>query len=242
LGTLFDGPHILYLVISLGLTAVLLVLAKKALKNPAEKGFFLKLFALLTFFLHTSILWVDFLKNGSASVPNNILFPIFFCNLSMYMLVISAFWENKQSKAFQAVAIMTAYGGFFGAMISLFYPDYYLGASSMLAWPVLKRLLSHSTMLVGSLWILIGEYVRIRPMNTAVYAGGLVVYGLIGMIVNYLFEVNGLSSPNAMFLQNPPLAEAPFLSSYTISAIMVGLIFLFTKVYAHQRVRNTGTA
>lgn len=231
MGTLFDTTHILYMVVSLTVTVLLLLGAKRFLKTDRSKDYFLKTFAFLTFFLHISVLWVDFLGDGSASVPDNILFPKYFCNFCMYMLMFVSLWGDKKSKGFQAFAIFTAYGGFFGAMISLFYPDYYLGAPSMWEWGVLKSMLSHSTMLIGCAWILIGGYVSIRRTNAIIYAGGLLASGAIGLIVNGLFAANGLYDPNAMYLHHAPLDEAPFLNCYTIAALMVLLIFGFTALY-----------
>jgi uncharacterized membrane protein SirB2 len=232
MGQLFDVPHLLYIFISLSLTVLLLVLAYKYFKTQTSKDRFLKFCGLITFFLHISVLWVDFLGDGSASVPDNILFPKYFCNFMMYMLLITAFLDNKKSKTFQAVAIITAYGGFYGAMISLFYPDYYLGSPSMLEWGVLKSMLSHSTMLLGSVWILVGNFVSIRPSNAIVYTGGLLGCGVIGVIVNYLFEINGLYDPNAMYLHQPPLSDVPFFNCWTIAGLMVLLILAFTWIYA----------
>ncbi len=227
MGTLFDSTHVTYMIVSLTVTVFLLWGAKRFLKTDRAKDRFLKTFAFLTFFLHISVLWVDFLKNGNASVPDNILFPKYFCNFCMYMLMLVSLIGDKKSKTFQAIAVFTAYGGFFGAMISLFYPDYYLGAPSMWEWGVLKSMLSHSTMLVGCVWLLLGGYVTVRRTNAILYAGGLLASGAVGLIVNGLFKANGLSDPNAMYLHYPPLAEAPFLNCYTISVLMVLLIFAF---------------
>ncbi len=237
MGEWFDGAHVTYIIVSLGVTVLLLYLATRHLKTQRGKDVFLKVFALLTFFLHVSILWHDFLAHGSAAVPDNILFPIYFCNLSMYMLMITAFWGKKDGKAFGAIAIMTAYGGFFGAMISLIYPEYYFGHANIFEWGVIKSMTSHSTMLIGSLWLFLGGYVPIRKKNTFVYFGGLLVYGVIGLGVNAIFAASGLGDPNAMYLSHPPLAEAPFLNCWTIAALMVIVIHLSTLVY--ERVKKT---
>ncbi len=248
MGSLFDLPHLLYIVISLGITVLLLVYAKKTLVRQRSKDRFLKTFGLLTFFLHVSVLWVDFIKNGTASVPDNVLFPIYFCNLSMYMLLLTAFVEDKESKFYRFVSVMTAYGGFFGAMISLMYPTYYLGSASMFEWGVFKSMTSHSAMLIGSLWLFVGGYVPFRKSNTAVYFAGLILYGAIGLVVNGIFAAAGLHDPNAMYLSAPPLSEAPFLSCWTISGLMLLVIHGFTLVWQRvaaiqgEKDRNDGAA
>lgn len=233
MGQLFDLTHLIYIAVSLSTTALLLAYAKKRLVTQKGKDRFLKYAGAATFLLHISILWVDYLKNGSASAPDNVLFPKYFCNFCMYMLMIVAFWGNKRTKTFQAVATFTAYGGFFGAMISLFYPEYYLGAASIWEWAVLKSMLSHSTMLLGCVWILLGGYVPVRKTNALVYLGGLAAAGIVGLLLNGLFALCGLPAPNAMYLQNPPLEELPFFSCWTISALMVLVVWGFTAAVEH---------
>ena len=231
MGTLFDLTHILYIFISLLVSILLLILAKKYLVNQNQKDIFLIVFGLLTFFLHISILWVDFLKTGSAQAPDNVLFPIYFCNLSMYLLLTTSLWTNKKSKIFFYLAIMTAYSGFFGATISLFYPSYYLGSTSIFEWGVLKSMLSHSTMWIGSIWLIVGGYFKIDKKNVIVFVSGLLIFGLIGLVVNGIFDLAGLNPPNAMYLQHPPLEEVPFLSAYLIGLLMALLILLFSNFY-----------
>jgi hypothetical protein len=231
MGTLFDLTHILYILVSLIVSILILFYAKRYLIKQKHKDFLLKTFGLLTFFLHVSVLWVDFLNDGSAGVPDNVLFPIYFCNASMYLLLLTSLWTNKGSKVFNYLAIITAYSGFFGATISLFYPAYYLGSTSMFEWGVLKSMLSHTTMWIGSVWLLLGGYFKIERKNVLVYFIGLLIFGMVGIIVNLTFDLAGLYAPNAMYLQHPPLDDVPLLSAYTIAFLMTLLIFLFTSSY-----------
>jgi heme O synthase-like polyprenyltransferase len=55
---MFDGPHLLYIFVSLFITVILLYLATRFLKKPKHKDVFLKVFAALTVFLHLLPLWV----------------------------------------------------------------------------------------------------------------------------------------------------------------------------------------
>lgn len=231
MGSLFDLTHILYIIISLLVSISILIIGKKRLKNQHQKNTFLIVFGLLTFFLHISVLWVDFLKDGSAGVPDNVIFPIYFCNASMYLLLITSLWTHKDSKTFYYLAIITSYSGFFGATISLFYPAYYIGSTSIFEWGVLKSMLSHSTMWIGSVWLLVGGYFKIEKTNVLVFMVGLLAFGFVGVIVNTIFAIAGLHAPNAMYLQHPPLGDVPILSAYTIALLMTFLIYLFTHGY-----------
>jgi hypothetical protein len=233
MGQLFDQTHIAYILISLSLTVILLVLAKRNLKTFKHKMLFFNISAILTFFLHISILWVDFFRNGSAGVPDNILFPIFFCNLTMYLMIFVSLYPNKNSKLFNMFCLVVGYGGFFGAMISLMYPSYYLGAASMFEWGVFKSMLSHSTMLLGSTWLIVGGFFKIKPYNAIIYFVGLLFYGLVGIIVNQSFSYFGLYNPNAMYLDHPPLSDVPILNFFVIAMLMVLLISIFGFIYQY---------
>jgi len=231
MGQLFDQTHIAYIIISLSVTIIILILAKRKLKKFNHKMIFFNITALLTFFLHISVLWVNFLTNGSTSVPDNILFPIYFCNFTMYLMVFVTLYPNKESNLFKMIALVVGYGGFFGAMISLLYPAYYLGAESMFEWGVLKSMLSHSTMLLGSTYLIIGGFFKIKPYNAIVYFVGLLFYGLVGIIVNQTFKFFNLYNPNAMYLDHPPLSDVPILNFFVISMLMVLFIFLFGLIH-----------
>lgn len=234
LGSLFDLTHILYILISLSVSVGLIYFGKRVCKTPKQKDQFLFIFAFLTFALHISVLWVDFLRNGQAGVPDNVLFPIYFCNLSMYVLFFVSLSKNQKTKSFRFFAIMAAYGGIFGSLISLFYPQYYIGAASIFEWGVFKSMLSHSTMLIGGVWLLVNSYFVVEMKNVLTYFYGLLFYGAIGLFVNGLFELFGLYDPNAMFLSHPPLAEAPFLNAYVIALLMCLLMAIGISIY--QRI------
>ena len=237
-GSLFDFSHFTYIFISLSLTALFLWLPTKVFTTQTHKDIYLKFWGWATFFLHISPLWIEFLKGNTPVAADNMLFPIYFCNLSMYLLVVVAIWGNKKSKAFNYLATMTGYAGTLGALISLFYPEYYIHGGSIFDWGIFKSMLSHSTMLIGSLFLITGGYFRIQKQNTIVYGAGLLIFGAIGVAVNQTFAWAGLYQPNAMFLQHPPIEDVPFLNVYVISFMMIILIFAFTSLVDHLRLKK----
>lgn len=227
---LFDLTHCLYIVISLAVTAGLLW-AFRYIKEQRHKDMVLKLSGVATVLLHLSAMWVDFLTTGTSVTPDNVLFPIYFCNMQMWLLVICAFISNKESAGWRWLAIFTAYGGTLGALISLFYPDYYLHTPTLANWGVLKSMLSHSTMLIGCLYMFTGGYVKIRVSNVLPYCGGLACTLVLGLSLNALFAAFGLNPPNAMFLQHSPIPEVPFFNGYGIGLLMIIVLFAFTVIW-----------
>lgn len=225
-GSMFDSYHLGYIFISLFFTVFFLVIGKKFIKKQKYKDIYLKFWAVLTVFLHLSPLWIAHLKGETAVAVDNMLFPIYFCNLTMYFLMLVSLWGNKETIIFKYLAIIAGYAGVFGALISLFYPDYYLGASSMFEWGVFKSMLSHSTMLIGSLYLFVGNYFKTEFKNSYVFGVGLLFYGFIGIIVNKIFAAADLNPRNAMYLQGPPIPEVPILNAYTIAILMFLLTML----------------
>ncbi|MGN0812555.1 MAG: hypothetical protein ACI4MQ_03490 [Candidatus Coproplasma sp.] len=227
---LFDLTHILYIIISIVLTVGLLVLFTR-FKSFKAKEIILLIIGIVTMVLHVCSIWVEFLMNGKAEISDYFLFPIYFCNLLMLFLFICGIIRNKDSVAFRWFATFTAYGSVIGGLISLFYPSYYLYNPTLLDCVVIKSLLSHSTMLLGGLYLFTGGFVKIRVNNMLPLVAGLLLCGAIGFLTNLLFSVCGLEAPNAMYLQASALDGVPFFNAYGIALLMVILVFLFTVVW-----------
>lgn len=234
IGQLFDPFHIFYIVFSILITILLLIIPNKYFKTDKTKNTYLKFWGLITVFLHISPLWVDFLVDKQPIASDNMLFPIYFCNLTMYLLLITSFIENKNSKTFKCFAIITSYAGILGALISLIYPDYYI--DSQMTWGVFKSMLSHSTMLIGALYLMTGKYFKVEVSNTKVFTVGLLGFGFMGLLVIITFKLANLYVPNAMYLLRPALETdnkflSILLSGYVIGPFLILLVYSFTKIY-----------
>ncbi len=229
----FDLFHLGHIIISIILIVLILYLANKFLKTNKQKNIFLKIVGVSTFVLHIIPLWFNFLKDGEALVYDNMLFPIYYCNLTMFMLFITVLIENKQSKAFKHLAIMVAYASIIGSLVTLVYPDFYF-TNEEHGLQLYKSFISHDVMLISGLYLIIGGFVKIEYKNTITYVIGLLFYGLVGLIVNFLFKINNLETPNAMYLKAPPIEEVPFLNVYVVSALtvvfVIGMEYLYVKI------------
>lgn len=227
---LFHLGHIILVVV---FTILILYLAKRFLKTQRQKDVFLKLLGISTLILHIIPLWPMFLENGEVLVFDNMLFPIYYCNITMFLLFVTVLVENKQSKGFKYLATMTAYASIIGSIVTLFYPDFYFSKNEggILLY---KSFLSHDVMLIGGIYLILGGYVKIEHKNTIIYLGGLAFYGIVGVIVNLLFEINGLETPNAMYLKAPPIEGVDFLNTYVVALLtvifVVGMQFLYVKM------------
>lgn len=230
---LFDLYHIGYLIFAFSLIIGLLIIFKLKIKQEKHKNLILKIIAITTILLHISVLWVRFLKNGKVEISANFLFPIYFCNITMFCLLVLAFWKNKQSKFFKILATFTAYAGFFGGLVTLFYPESYLLSKYIFLWDTLKSLLSHTTMLLGCLYLFVGEFISIKVENTFSYFWGVLACAIIGLLTNLTFFLAGHPSPNSMYLISPAIPNAPITMGWWLAILTVLAIFIFTLIWEH---------
>ena len=126
------------------------------------------------------------------------------CRMQLHDLLLDV--QTRQVVYYLATFI--AYAGTFGALITLFECHYFAGPEPDLSFGNFKRsMISHSTMMVGCLYLFVGGYVKIRVSNLIPYCVGLVGCLVLGIAVNGLFAAFGLPSPNAMYLVETRLAE-----------------------------------
>lgn len=224
---MYGTEHILYIVISLVVISLLLFGAHY-IKKKLFKDIFLLFWALLCFFFHISTMYTSFFaNNGIGNAYDNQLFPIFFCNYMMYLLLATSFWWNKESKIFKCLSTFVAYGGTFGALITLF-----VTPPGFSDWSTLQSALSHSCLLIGSLWLFVGGYVKINVYNLIPYSIGLLSCGVVGGLVELIFYLGGLPSPNAMYLVHGPY-ELPEFKWWMFALCMLFIIFVFTALWEH---------
>jgi hypothetical protein len=227
---MFNESHIIYIVVSLVLTIGALI-GFSFVKKQFWKDFILKVCAVLTFVIHISIMWVDFLQTGAATAYEYILFPKYLCNLCMYLLLIVAFMRNKEGRTFQYLATFLAYAAFFGGMITLFLSDYLAADPLMEKYETVKSLLSHSIMMLGTLYLFVGGYVKIRILNMLPFVGGMVATALLGWFINGLYAWFGRGEPNAMYLQRTAMDGVDFFTGYGIGLCMIVLTLIFVCVW-----------
>ncbi len=226
-----DLPHILYTLISFAVTAALLLVFHKYLTNEKHKKLVLQISALSTVILHYSSLYVDYFTTGSASVSNTMILAVYPCNVAMWFLVIVAFIKDTNGKFFQRLAEATFYLGLVGGVIGIVINENYIANPNLADWEILKGLLSHSTMLVGCIYLLTGGYIQIRVDNLVSVTGMLLFLVLDGGIVIGLHKLFNLDPPNCMYLLENPLPALPWFNTWLIGVLGILLCFAVTSIY-----------
>lgn len=210
---MFNIQHILYMVISGLLTVGLLILFRLYVKTEKSKNFILKFFAIITVVIHYSNLWVDyFVSGGNALIENNQILPVYPCNVVMWMLLIASLLQNKKRLLFQLLGEFCFYGGTVCGVIGIVLNANFGNNPTLADYDILKGMLSHSTMLFGCLYMLVGKFIRIRVFNTVSVIAGLSSFVVCGFAVNELYTYFGMEPPDGMFLKsNPYISVSPII-------------------------------
>lgn len=228
---MFDAGHISYMVVSGILSAAILYLMHRTLKTDDKKTAGLKFFAIITVIIHYSSLWVDYLKDRTAEVESPMLFPIHPCNVCMWLLVIVAFMKNKNNAVFRTLSEFLVLGGTVCGSIGIILNANYDATPNLLDYDVLKGLLSHSTMLIGIIYLLVSGFVKIRVKNVLSVIAGLMIFFVDGVIINTLYALCNLEPCNSMYLLEAPFPDIPWLITPVMGIMGVLVAFIITASY-----------
>lgn len=228
---MFDTGHISYMVVSAILSGIILYLMCRFLKTEERKTAGLKFFAVITVIIHYSSLWVDYLRDNAAEIESPMLFPIYPCNVCMWLLVIVAFMKNKNSTVFRLLSEFLVLGGTVCGSIGIILNENYDSTPSLLDYDVLKGLLSHSTMLIGIIYLLASGFVKIRVKNVISVVAGLMIFFVDGVVINSLYSIFGLEPCNSMYLLEAPFPDMPWLITPVMGIMGVAVAFAITATY-----------
>ena len=220
------------MVISAVLTAALLFLASKKIKDQKYKNLLLKLSAVITVIIHFSDLWVIYLKSGGfAYIGSTYIFPMYPCNIVMWMLLFAAFIENKSSTLFKLLAEFCFVIGSVCGVIGIVLNENFMMIPTLADYSILKGLLSHSTMLFGCIYLFVGGFVRPGISSTLSLVFGFSIFVVSGVTVNLLFEAFGMASPDGIWIKGVPYVG--------VSSIILGLlaVALYFAVFALVELR-----
>lgn len=210
---MFNTQHILYMVISAIVTAALLVLFNKKVTTDRRKDQVLRFFAIITVIIHISDAWVDyFVTAGTETITSVHILPIYPCNVIMWMLLIAALLENKKGTLFQMLGEYCFFAGILCGTVGILLNKNFDSTPTLADYSVLKGLVSHSTMLLGCIYLKTAGFIRFRSFNTVSIMAGMGVFLICGVSMDWLAEHFGMEAWDGMFLrENDYLPVSPLL-------------------------------
>ena len=228
---MFNLVHILYMVISAILSAGILAFLYFKCKDEDKKVKVLKFFAVITVIIHYSSLWVMFLTEGDKQIAESMLFPIHPCNVCMWLLLIVAFIKKRKGIAYKLLSEFVFWGGTVCGFIGILLNENFDSNPTLLDYEVLKGLVSHSTMILGAIFLLVGGFVKIRVSNAFSAIAGLLFFVVDGAIINTLYSVFGREACNSMYLVERPFEDISWLTTPVMGLAAVILVLIVTFIY-----------
>ena len=226
-----DRNHIIFTLISFSAIVIGLILANKLITKKENKKLLLKISALLTVIIHFSSLYTEYFSGLEPDLEDSMILPLYPCNLAMWTLLVLAFMKNTESKVFKFLCVFTFYLGIFGGILGIVINEIYINNPDLTDWGVLKGLLSHTTMLYGCVYIVVGGFLKPRVSNMFfVFLGllSLFEYGVLMIFIHYVF---GLDIPNVMYILEKPFEALRWLNVGTIGVGALLIIFIGLAVY-----------
>lgn len=215
-----------------------MVLCKKKVNNDSTKDKILKYVSIAVVILHYSSLYVEFFQTpGSAEVSDNMLFPIYPCNIIMWLLVIVAFMKKRDSRIYTILSEFVYLVGTFCGLVGVLYNFNFLDYPSFGDYVVLKGLLSHTVMIFGTIYLGVMNYVKIRvPSATKSVFWGLILFVYLGAAINLTFILTGADrTSNAMFMMEAPIPTLPQLNFFVLGGL--GFILVFIGLIVFERFK-----
>lgn len=222
----------LYNIITLVIVTLLLILCKKKVGKERTKDLILKISSIAVVVIHMSSIYYHYFFDKVIEVEDNMFLPIYPCNIVMWLLVIVAFMRNKESKWFKLLAGFCFLGGTVCGLIGVIANINYLNNPNFLDFDIMKGLVSHDVMIFSTLYLGIMGYVEVdfvNSMKSNIF--GLLLFCVIGGLINLLYWCFGLDDVNAMFMISPPFEDLPFINFFTIGIGSVIILFIGLNIY-----------
>lgn len=219
------------MLISALISAAILVALYFRARSDRAQGAALKLMALVTVAIHYSSIWVDFFARGELSIEESQLLPIHPCNVCMWLLLACSFIKNRESQIFKLISEFVFWGGTVCGSIGIIINENFADNPTLADYDVLKGMLSHSTMVLGCVYLLVSGIVKIRVSNVISVVAGLSLFVIDGSIINALYRIFDRGNCNSMYLQELPFPDMPWLNTLTMGIMGVALTFTITVIY-----------
>lgn len=161
----FGGVHIIYLLITLPLSAIGLYFAKKYAKTEKSQQIVLKSIAAML------LIWIVINRLSQvfrySTVRWEQIIPDSFCGMTSLVLSLAALFGKKDNAVYHFVWSL----GIVGALITIFYPTFLSQGPSIFYLPTISGLLHHSLTLVmiGALFLFKQIYVTYKRWYCALF-------------------------------------------------------------------------
>lgn len=203
----FGGVHLLYLGITLPISALVLFLAMKYAKTEKSQNIVLKSIAALLF------IWIIINRLSQVYRYDNVrweqIIPDSFCGMTSLVLSLAVLFGKKDNPVYHFVWLL----GLVGSVITVFYPTFLDQGPTVFYLPTISGLLHHSVTLVMVLALLLFNQIHITYKKWYCTFFGFTAYLSVGA-----FQMAVLGFSDAFHIVEPML-EDTFLTAWGIAPI-----------------------
>ena len=227
---LYGGVHILYLLITLPLSAIGLYLAKRYAKTEAAQKLLLKAIAAMLF------IWILINRLSQVFRYSNVrweqIIPDSFCGMTSLVLSLAVLFGKKDNAVYHFVWAL----GLVGSVITIFYPTFLDQGPTVFYLPTISGLLHHSLTLVMILALFLFGQIRVTYKKWYCTFFGFTSYLTLGA-----FQMAVFGFSDSFHIVEPMLDGTP-LTAWVIApiyAVCYAAVLLAFELVRRQR-KNRG--
>lgn len=229
----FGTVHIIYLLITLSLSFVALLGAKKLAKTERAQAIFLKSLAALL------LIWIIINRLSQVYRYSNVrweqIIPDSFCGMTSLVLALAVLFGKKNNNVYHFVWAL----GLVGALITIFNPTFLDQGPSIFYLPTISGLLHHSLALTLVVALLLLDQINITYRKWYCTLFGFTAYLSVGA-----FQMSVLGLSDAFHIVEPILSGTPLTAWVMAPIYLVGyglMLLIIELVRKHKQQSLSAT-
>lgn len=228
----FGGVHIIYLAITLPLSALGLYFAKRYAKTEKAQTIILKTIAAMLF------VWILINRLSQVFRYSDVrweqIIPDSFCGMTSLVLSLAVLFGKRNNAVYHFVWAL----GLVGAIITIFYPTFLDQGPSVFYLPTISGLLHHSLTLVMIIALFLFDQIHVTYKKWYCTFFGFTAYLTVGA-----FQMSVFGFSDSFHIVEPMLDGTP-LTAWVIApiyAICYALVLLAFELVRKYRCNKTKT-
>ena len=226
----FGTVHLIYLAITVPLSVIGLLLAKKFAKTEKAQSIVLKSLGGLL------LIWITINRLSQVYRYSDVrweqIIPDSFCGMTSLVLALSVLFGKKDNCAYH----FTWFLGLVGALITVFNPTFLDQGPSVFYLPTISGLLHHSLALV-----VVGALLIFNQINITHKKWYCTVFGFTAYLTVGAFQMSVLGFEDAFHIVEPILSGTP-LTAWVMAplyAVGYGIVLLVIQFIRRRKQKNT---
>lgn len=225
----FGTVHWIYLGITVPLSVIVLLLAKKFAKTEKAQSIVLKSLGVLL------LIWIIINRLSQVYRYSDVrweqIIPDSFCGMTSLVLSLAVLFGKKDNCVYHFTWAL----GLVGALITVFNPTFLSQGPSIFYLPTISGLLHHSLALVVVVALLIFNQIQITYKKWYCTFFGFTAYLTVGA-----FQMSVLGFPDSFHIAEPILSGTPLTAwvMAPIYAVGYGIVLLVIELFRKKKQKN----